>query len=183
MRKASNVRHSIGTIPSNLLERHSKAYPEFEPDAAQVVFSIRALATSINDASSEWLLPSGLNPAKMNVILILEGIPEGLPLSALGALLHTRSPHVTALVDSMEADGLVCRQPNPEDRRSVIARLTPKGRRLFQKMFVTHCRGNSSLVTTLSRAERSTLVSLLAKLYVNVEAVRANEQHARRLKR
>lgn len=177
MQKASNLRHSAGTIPPDLLERHRKGYPQFEPDAAQVVFSIRALATSINDASNAWLLPYGLNPAKMNVILILEGVPEGLPLSTLGALLHTRSPHVTALVDTMEAADLVCREPNPDDRRSVIARLTPKGRRLFRKTFVTHCRGNSSLVAALSRTERATLILLLAKLYVNVESVRLNGQH------
>jgi DNA-binding MarR family transcriptional regulator len=168
-----NIRHSVGAIPQQLVERHRDAFPEFEPEAAQIAFAIRALATSINDAAASWLAPHGLTPAKMNVVLVLECTPEGLPLSKLGALLHSRSPHVTALIDAMEAERLVRRVQNPTDRRSFIAQLTRKGRRLFEKTFLEHCHGNSRLIATLTAAERATLIALLAKLYANVESVSA----------
>ena len=167
-KKGANPRHSAGRIPQALLERHCERYPDFGPEAAQLVFSVRALATSINDASKEWLSPNGLNPVRMNVIAILEGIPQGLPLSTLGALLHTRGPHVTALIDLMEDDGLVRRYKNPSDRRSFIVRLTPTGRRLFHKSFPTHYRANNRFVSCLSPSERRHLLELLAKLYSNV---------------
>ena len=53
-------------------------------------------------------------------------------------LLASTSKNITGLIDRMEADGLVARQPNPNDRRSFMVRLTRKGTSIFEEMAIEH---------------------------------------------
>jgi len=66
---------------------------------------------------------------------VLGVLAEGVAIpSALAARLTVRRPTVTAVVDGLEARGLVERQPRgTSDRRSVPHTLTAKGRRLLTK--------------------------------------------------
>jgi DNA-binding MarR family transcriptional regulator len=54
----------------------------------------------------------------------------GLPLGKIGERLQVNPASVTNAVDRLEADGLVTRQPDPDDGRVTLARLTPTGRRI-----------------------------------------------------
>jgi DNA-binding MarR family transcriptional regulator len=51
-----------------------------------------------------------------------------LPLGDLALSLDSTPRNITGLVDHLERDGLVERVPDPDDRRSVRARLTEEGR-------------------------------------------------------
>jgi DNA-binding MarR family transcriptional regulator len=50
------------------------------------------------------------------------------PLGDLATELETSPRNITGLVDHLERDGLVERVPDPQDRRSLRARLTPAGK-------------------------------------------------------
>lgn len=50
-----------------------------------------------------------------------------MTMSELAKALDITQRRITALVDALEADGLVERQPHPTDGRSTIATLTKKG--------------------------------------------------------
>lgn len=58
-----------------------------------------------------------------------------LPPSLLVKRLGIASASVTALLDRLETAGLVERQPNPADRRSVLVALTPRGRSVVEAQF------------------------------------------------
>ena len=51
-----------------------------------------------------------------------------LPLGKIGERLQVHPASVTNAVDRLEAAGLVSRIPNPSDRRSVLAEISPTGR-------------------------------------------------------
>ena len=52
--------------------------------------------------------------------------------SDIGQRLNLTSGSVTALLDRLESAAFVTRSPNPEDRRSLLATLTPAGRHAMQ---------------------------------------------------
>lgn len=58
-----------------------------------------------------------------------------LPPSVLVLRLGIASASVTALLDRLTLAGLLERQPNPADRRSVLVVLTPRGRSAVGAMF------------------------------------------------
>jgi len=72
---------------------------------------------------------AGLTPAQY---LVLGNLPDkgGKPLGELADVLRCSPSTVTGIVDTMEKKELVAREPNPEDRRSHLLVLTPRGRTL-----------------------------------------------------
>ena len=71
------------------------------------------------------------------------------PFKDLAASLGCKRPTMTGVVDTLEKNGLVMRQPNPSDRRSLLVTLTQKGRDLegstpdLDRIYATCCVGLS----------------------------------------
>jgi DNA-binding MarR family transcriptional regulator len=66
--------------------------------------------------------------AKLNVLGILVGSNSPLTLGELAQKLACVRSNVTQLVDRLESDGLVKREADPADRRSIRAVITDAGR-------------------------------------------------------
>lgn len=74
------------------------------------------------------LRPFGLTFARYEVLMLLTFSRTGsLPMTKVGDRLMVHPTGVTKLVDRLETDGLVERAPHPDDRRSVLASITPDG--------------------------------------------------------
>ncbi len=63
---------------------------------------------------------------------------EGLRLGELSRRAMVTNGNITGLVERLEIEGLVARERLPEDRRVIVAGLTPKGRSLFEDMAKAH---------------------------------------------
>lgn len=78
----------------------------------------------------------GLTQAQFNALRILiEGPREGAPCQYIGERLLNRVPDVTRLIDRLVAAGLAQRARSAEDRRVVLVRITPKGRKLCERLY------------------------------------------------
>ena len=75
-----------------------------------------------------------LSPNKYNVLRILRGTPEGLPCGEIADRMITRDPDVTRLLDRLEKRALISRCRETEDRRMVMARITPDGLKLLARL-------------------------------------------------
>ena len=71
---------------------------------------------------------------------------------------------MTGLVDTLERDGLVRREPDPNDRRMMSVELTPEGVTFIKQMLPGHFRLMAELMEPLTEDERKTLVGLLNKI-------------------
>jgi DNA-binding MarR family transcriptional regulator len=83
---------------------------------------------------AQLLKTEDLSATQYNVLRILRGSPEGLPCGEIAARMITRDPDVTRLLDRMEKRGLISRSRDKKDRRTVIGRITPEGRRLLARL-------------------------------------------------
>jgi MarR family 2-MHQ and catechol resistance regulon transcriptional repressor len=79
--------------------------------------------------------------------------------------------NMTVVVNNLEKDGLVERKTDAKDRRAIHVRLTAKGKRLFDKIFVQHAAFVADLVSVLSEDEQIELGRLLKKLGTGVRQV------------
>ncbi|WP_313617436.1 MarR family transcriptional regulator [Agrobacterium sp.] len=66
--------------------------------------------------------------------------PEGLRLGELSKRTMVTNGNITGLVERLELDGLVLRERPADDRRVTVARLTDKGRTIFEAMAEAHGR-------------------------------------------
>src|SRR6201998_673283 len=75
-----------------------------------------------------------LSSNQYNVLRILRGAPEGLPCGEIGNRMITRDPDITRLLDRLEKRGLVSRCRDTQDRRMVMAKITPEGLQLLSRL-------------------------------------------------
>ncbi|MFW6079478.1 MAG: MarR family winged helix-turn-helix transcriptional regulator, partial [Gemmatimonadota bacterium] len=94
---------------------------------AGTMFSLIAAAHTVEARLEEALAEVGLSMAKHGVLRILVEAGEPMPLGELAKLQSCVRSNMTQLVDRLEADGLVRRVADPEDRRMVRAALTAAG--------------------------------------------------------
>ncbi len=91
------------------------------------MFSLIHAARNLEARLEESLGEIGLSLARFGVLDQLVRAGEPLALSELAARLSCVRSNVTQLVDRLEAEGLVRRVADPDDRRGVRAELTREG--------------------------------------------------------
>lgn len=95
----------------------------------------------------------GLTRARLSALaLLVLGGPK--TLGALAVAERVRPPTMTRLVHAMEADGLVAREANPSDGRSIIIRATPNGERQLERGRTRQIAPLAESISDLDRAER-----------------------------
>jgi len=106
----------------------------------------------------------GLSLPKLAALdrLILAG--GSLPLGQLAERLACVKSNVTQLVDRLDADGLVTREPDPNDRRSRLAVITEAGRQAYEKGSRAHHEAERQLFGALSPEDSASLTLIIEKL-------------------
>jgi DNA-binding MarR family transcriptional regulator len=75
---------------------------------------------------------TGLTPARLSALSVLVfGGPRSL--GELADAEQVTPPTMSRLAGALVDEGLVSREPDPEDGRSVVLRATPEGRRLLEE--------------------------------------------------
>jgi DNA-binding MarR family transcriptional regulator len=106
----------------------------------------------------------GLSLAKLAALNAVVEAGDALPLSQLAERLSCVKSNITQLVDRLDADGLVRRQPDPKDRRTRLAVLTPAGRKAWQEGTRIRQSAERHLLGKLTAHEAQQLAALLAKV-------------------
>ena len=91
------------------------------------MFALLRAAEVVQAKLEAGLGEAGLSMAKFSVLSQLAAEREPIALCELANRLSCVRSNVTQLIDRLEADGLVTRVADPQDRRSVRAALTPLG--------------------------------------------------------
>ncbi len=104
-----------------------------------------------------------LSPTQYNVLRILRGTPEGLPCGEIAARMITRDPDVTRLLDRLEKRGLISRCRETEDRRMVMARITPDGLALLASLDGPVVEAHRRQLGHLGKARLRALTELLVE--------------------
>ena len=100
----------------------------------------------------------------------LERNPQGLRMGELSRRLLVTGGNVTGITDQLVAEGLVKRQPDPNDQRTFAVLLTPKGKRTFSTMALAHEQWVIDLLGGLTAAERQSVYDLLGRLKESIRA-------------
>lgn len=120
---------------------------------------LRCHAGLVARLEQELQVARGLSLAWYDVLLVLASAPERrLRMTELGERVVVSRTRVSRIVDEMVGAGLVVRQPDPADRRSWFASITPKGRSILRRAAPVYLRGiDSHFSRHLSTEEKRVL--------------------------
>jgi DNA-binding MarR family transcriptional regulator len=108
------------------------------------------------------LQDSRLTQADYEVLAVLSGhSAERMPARELCAMLTWEKSRLSHQIRGMQKRGLLAREPNPEDARSVVIRLLPAGRRAIENAAPAHVHHvRQHFIDLFTPAELDTLATL-----------------------
>jgi DNA-binding MarR family transcriptional regulator len=128
------------------------------------LWSLLHAANAVESQIDRALAGVGLSLPKFAALSQLHAAGESLPLGELAARLACVKSNVTQLVDRLQADGLVSREPDPNDRRSRLAVLTTAGRKALEAGTRVQQQAEREAFGALNAEESHQLQALIAKL-------------------
>jgi DNA-binding MarR family transcriptional regulator len=127
----------------------------------EIFVAVTALAKRLEQFESRTLRESGLTPPQFFVLTQLAEADR--TLAALAEAAGCTRQTMTGIADTLERNGLAARIPNPDDRRSVLVRITEAGRSRLENSGLSEAFG-SCCCDMLDPGESRELERLLAKL-------------------
>lgn len=134
-----------------------------EARALDAFTKLMRAADSVRGRLEPRLRATGLTPSQFGV---LEALLHLGPLNQrdLGVKLLVTKGNISVVVDNLEREGLVKRGNDPEDARLAVVGLTPKGRRVIERVFPRILWAILGEFSTLSHREQAALARLCRKL-------------------
>ncbi len=115
------------------------------------------------DLAEQALAPLHLRARHFNVMAMAAN-DVTLSQQDLSGLLGLDPTIMVALVDDLEARGLLQRQRSPKDRRRYLLQLTPAGQRTLKRAFHAIEDAENKLLASLNRQEARTFQELAGRL-------------------
>lgn len=149
-----------------LIAQWARERPDLDASSLAVGIRIEMLAKLLRRDMAESLVHVGLKTWEYDVLSALrrQGAPYELPASELAEGSLLTSGAMTTRIDHLEAQGLVARSPDPEDRRGVRVSLTPKGLGLVDRAVEARISAAESGTGCLTKTERTAVERGLRKL-------------------
>jgi DNA-binding MarR family transcriptional regulator len=128
-----------------------------------VAFLLAQLGAHAGTAFADRLRPLDLRPPEVGVLGRLARSP-GESQRGLADALGMHAPRLVALIDDLEARGLVERRRDPRDRRNYAISLTETGRQTMRSISAVARQHELALTAALDDNERVQLAALLRRI-------------------
>lgn len=140
--------------------------PAIDPVVEGVVDRVHQISKYLDFLATDIASPHGLNRADYEILarLFWVGPPHRLTPKQLAAGTLSPATTITSRLDRLEKAGLVVRQLDPADRRSLPATLTEEGRAVFLRIVAGQAEREKELLTKLPEADLEQLRDLLRQV-------------------
>lgn len=158
-----------------MLEEIHAENPDLDTRVMGALSRIVRAASFIQDATNRMSARAGLTYRELLVLAALRRAGPGYCLSPGQLLKECFAPSATMTrqVDRLCSKGLVEREPDRDDRRAVVVRLTPRGKKLIDSTLTLGKLGDEpewQAALDLSSAEIDSLNRHLRKLLIVLES-------------
>ena len=155
-----------------LLSQWATERPKADLSSLGVVVRIQVIAKRLQQQTTKALEEHGLKHWEYDVLSVLrrQGDPFELPATEIADAAFLTSGAMTTRIDGLEGRGLVKRRRSKSDRRSVLVRLTARGKSLVDAALATRMDDATSALAGMRAAERKQLASGLRELLVDLES-------------
>jgi len=151
--------------PPVVMQEIRKRLSERELQGMEALFALRSGAQQMDNALNEWLADTAGSFARFQILIALWASKgHEIPHSDIVRAMSVTRATVSGLMAALERDGLVKSHSDEQDRRKLIARLTPKGEKTIKKAFEISLNRFRAVFASLSAAELTRLTVLLHRI-------------------
>ncbi|OIV38105.1 MarR family transcriptional regulator [Mangrovactinospora gilvigrisea] len=159
-----------GDNVDRVLEQWRAERPALDAAPMGVVGRVQRACRLLEKGLGDYFATQGLQLWEFDILatLLRSGPPYRLTAGALGASAMVTSGAVTNRVDRLVKRGLVDRETDPDNRRSVLIGLTEEGRALVDTALSGHVANERRLLESLDPEQQDALAGLLRTLLVDL---------------
>lgn len=136
-------------------------YPGSSFLASRAFLEIENVGARIGRAVAAVCRAQGLSHAAINALAVIEGNEEPIATGDLAARMHVTSGTMTSLIDTLERQGLVTRQADPDDRRRLLIDITPQANAVLDEVLPAIQQIAKALLATFPERQLKTLLATL----------------------
>jgi len=107
---------------------------ELENSVKNIVWAIRRIVSLISLDSKLMYKRFGVTGPQSLVIKAIYAADKSLSSADISRYLNVTPANITGIIDRLEEQGMVKRVPNKSDRRTILIKLTEKGRNVHNKL-------------------------------------------------
>lgn len=157
----------------SILEQWASERPDLDPSPIGIFGRISRIDRLFEQSMAEFLRPHGLTLGLFDVLAALRrnGEPFQAKPSDLAAMTMLTSGGMTGRLDQLEKLNLVLRVPDPDDRRVMMAQLSPAGRNLIDRLMVEHLERERDRLEWLQTGEPEEFAGYLRKLEASLRSL------------
>jgi DNA-binding MarR family transcriptional regulator len=150
-------------------KRRPKNDPELDILPGLIGYQLRLAQLAVfNDFAAE-LKDFDISPGRFGVLVLISANP-GMTQSLLAAATQLDRSTMVAVIDQLEARGLVERRASPTDRRSNALVLTTEGEKLLKLMKRRIKQHEARIAAAMTPGETAKLVDLLTRIRTRLQA-------------
>lgn len=166
-----STRHSGADLVDLILDQWSRTDPDLNVASIAVLGRLHRGDQRYQGLVNDHLARFDLTAAAFDVLASLRrsGPKQRRTAGQLAEQGLVTSGGITQRIDRLEKDGLVRRVRDEADRRKVYVQLTPKGRKVIDKILAIHFEEQELMLEGITRSERTQLADLLGRLEVSLE--------------
>lgn len=132
--------------------------------SGQLADAVQQLSRRLRHGTRQRLAPLGLTPGQGRALSVLERAEQPMRMAALAEALRVVPRSATGVVEGLEEMGLVHRETDPANRRSVLVGLTDAGRGTLDELAEARRETAEELFGGLDPADQRRLLALLTTL-------------------
>jgi MarR family transcriptional repressor of emrRAB len=157
------------------IERVNHIIPELPAAEAKLCRLMLMTGSSLEGELEQKLKPHKLNHSEFLTLMILYSQPEGSSTPGeLSEFATQGATNMTRIANALVKRGLITRGVSREDRRRVLIRITPAGRRFVQKMLPPMFPPMEGAFAGFSVTDKRHMSRLLRKLAHNLDQLHTN---------
>jgi len=150
-----------------ILQQWAAVKPELDVSAMGVLGRLSRVTRLLERAQSDLYDTHDLQPGEFDILATLlrsDAGKRGLTAGALTASAMVTSGAITNRLDRLVAKGLISREVDPDNRRTVRVALTQRGSEVVEVALRDHLDNEERLLASLTAVEREQLAGLLGVL-------------------
>jgi MarR family transcriptional regulator for hemolysin len=110
----------------------------------------------------------GLTGAQWKIIVVLS-IKEGITQKNIADMAFVEAPTLVPVIDKMEKEGYLTRQPDPKDRRNNLIFMTKKSKDMVDPIIDTVLEIRNMGLKKISKKDIGTAKKVLEQIMINTE--------------
>ncbi len=136
-----------------------------------IIYVMALIYGLINKEVEEYFRKFNLTSYKFNILMVVGFQNEGKGISQveIGRHLITTPGNITKLVEALCKEELVTRVQNPASRRENIIKITPKGRKLIDKLWPEYDALLKSRTDILPKDKQEELAEILKNWFLGLQ--------------